>query len=138
MLNTPANGASLPLAAGRNRFVHAIALLCTIAFMSSPALAKESAVDNYRTYCTQCHGLQGNGKGVNVRDMSVQPRDHTDAKAMAGRSDEDLFKVIKEGGLAIDKSVLMPPWGDTFSDEEIHELVQHMRTLCKCKYGKGG
>jgi cytochrome c oxidase cbb3-type subunit 3 len=110
-------------------------LLCAI-FISLPAAAKETAADNYRTYCVQCHGLQGNGKGVNNRDMSVQPRDHTDAKAMSSRSDDDLFKVVKEGGLAIDKSVIMPPWADTFSDEEIRDLVQHMRTLCKCKYGK--
>ncbi|MEW6312652.1 MAG: cytochrome c [Pseudomonadota bacterium] len=103
-----------------------------------PAQAKEGAADNYKTYCVQCHGMEGNGKGVNIRDMSVQPRDHTDAKSMSGRSDAELFKVIKEGGPAIDKSVLMPPWGDTLSDEEIQDLVQHLRGLCKCQFGKGG
>ena len=99
------------------------------------AVGKEPARDNYRTYCTQCHGKDGNGKGINVRDMSVQPRDHTDAKAMSGRSDDTIFKVIKEGGQSIDKSVLMPPWGDTFSDEEIRDLVAYLRLLCKCTYG---
>lgn len=103
---------------------------------SSLAFAKESATDNYKTYCAHCHGINGNGKGINIRDMSVQPRDHTDAKAMSARSDADLFKVVKEGGLAIDKSVIMPPWGDVMSDEEIQELVQYMRQLCNCKYGK--
>jgi cytochrome c oxidase cbb3-type subunit 3 len=83
----------------------------------------------------QCHGSQGNGKGVNIRDMSVQPRDHTDAKAMSGRSDAQLFKVIKEGGSSISKSILMPSWEGTFSDEEINDLVQHLRGLCKCKFG---
>jgi len=102
-----------------------------------PARAADRGADNYRTYCTQCHGLDGNGQGINKRDMSVQPRDHTDAKAMSGRSDETIFKVIKEGGPSIDKSVLMPPWGDTFSDEEIHELVAHLRKLCKCSFGAG-
>jgi cytochrome c oxidase cbb3-type subunit 3 len=99
------------------------------------AEAKERAEDNYKTYCTQCHGVQGNGKGINVRDMSVQPRDHGDAKAMSARSDQDLAKVIKEGGLAINKSVLMPPWGGVLSDEEIGDLVQYLRVLCKCGYG---
>ncbi len=79
--------------------------------------------------------MQGNGQGINVRDMSVQPRDHTDAKAMSTRTDADLFKVIKEGGLSIDKSVLMPPWGDTLSDDEIHDMVQYLRKLCKCTAG---
>ena len=103
--------------------------------ISDSTFAKERAEDNYRTYCAQCHGVQGNGKGVNIRDMSVQPRDHTDAKAMAARSDQDLAKVIKEGGIAINKSVLMPPWGDVFSDEEVDDLVRYLRKLCNCSYG---
>ena len=106
-----------------------------LAAISVQAQAKETAADNYRAYCMQCHGTEGNGKGVNIRDMSVQPRDHTDAKAMSARSDADLFKVIKEGGLSISKSVLMPPWEGTLSDEEIRDMVQHLRTLCKCKSG---
>ena len=104
--------------------------------ISSGAYAKERAEDNYRTYCTQCHGSQGNGQGINVRDMSVQPRDHTDAKAMSARSDADLAKVIKEGGAAINKSVLMPPWGGVFTDEEVADLVQYLRKLCKCSHGQ--
>ncbi len=94
--------------------------------------AAETAQDNYQTYCVQCHGMQGNGKGINVADMSTQPRDHTDAKEMSARTDEELFKVIKEGGQSINKSVLMPPWGDTLSDEEIHGLVGYLHQLCKC------
>jgi len=109
--------------------------LLPLAMVSLPTMAKETAADNYKTYCVQCHGMDGNGKGVNIRDMSVQPRDHTDAKAMSGRSDDTIFKVIKEGGPSIDKSVLMPPWGDTLSDEEIRDMVQHLRLLCKCKFG---
>lgn len=112
-----------------------IILLLSAIILAVPAQANETAADNYKTYCVQCHGMQGNGKGVNIRDMSVQPRDHTDTKAMSGRTDAELFKVIKEGGLSIDKSVLMPPWGDTLSDDEIHDMVQHLRTLCKCKFG---
>jgi cytochrome c oxidase cbb3-type subunit 3 len=109
--------------------------LLILLLVSFQVHAGESAADNYKTYCVQCHGMQGNGKGINVRDMSVVPRDHTDAKSMSARSEDDLFKVIKEGGASIDKSILMPPWGSTFSDEEIRDLVQHLRTLCKCKYG---
>jgi cytochrome c oxidase cbb3-type subunit 3 len=114
-----------------NRFL----LVLLLAVISAQAQAKETATDNYKAYCMQCHGMAGNGKGVNIRDMSVMPRDHTDAKAMSGRSDETLFKVIKEGGPSIEKSVLMPPWDGVFSDEEIKDLVQHLRMLCKCKFG---
>lgn len=121
-----------------NRIVYRLVcgLGLSTVLIATPALAKESAADNYRTYCVQCHGAQGNGKGINVRDMSVLPRDHTDAKEMGARSDEDIFKVIKQGGVALNKSALMPAWGDILSDDEINDLVQHLRTLCKCSYGK--
>lgn len=65
----------------------------------------ETAADNYCTYCVQCHGSLGNGKG------------------------------IKQGGVTINKSALMPAWGDILFDDEINDLVQHLRTLCKCNYG---
>lgn len=92
--------------------------------------------DLYRTYCVQCHGVKGNGNGVNVRDMSVQPRDHTDPVGMGGISDKEAFTAIKEGGPAVTKSVLMPPWGGVLSDTQIEELVRYLRTLCKCQ-GRG-
>ncbi len=92
----------------------------------------ETAKDNYQTYCVQCHGLEGDGKGINVVDMSTQPRDHTDAKEMSARTDQELFKVIKDGGQSINKSVLMPPWSSTLSDEEIEDLVKYLHELCKC------
>jgi cytochrome c oxidase cbb3-type subunit 3 len=114
-----------------NKFLFAILLFC----VCMQSQATESAADNYKAYCVQCHGMEGNGKGVNVRDMSVIPRDHTDAKAMSGRSDEMLFKVIKEGGTSISKSVLMPTWAGTLTDEEIKDLVGYLRELCKCKFG---
>jgi len=98
----------------------------------SVSAQSSTAEDNYKNFCWQCHGMTGDGMGLNVQDMSVQPRDHTSAKAMGGRTDADLFKVIKEGGLAIDKSVLMPPWGNSLSDEEINDLVRYLRKLCKC------
>lgn len=111
-----------------------VCLLLALAPAAVPA--KERAEDNYRTYCWQCHGMHGDGRGVNIRDMSVQPRNHTDPKEMSARSDEDLFKAIKEGGQAINKSVLMPPWGGTLTDEEIWDLVKYLRKLCGCRHGQ--
>jgi len=95
--------------------------------------AAERPEDIYKTYCWQCHGMRGNGMGVNIPDMSVQPRDHTDSKEMSTRSDEELFKAIKEGGRSIGKSLLMPAWSGVLSDDEIKGLVKYLRELCKCK-----
>lgn len=108
-----------------------IILLLTVTGHSAavePSAAQGEAL--YRIYCTQCHGLEGDGYGINVEEMEVLPRDHTDTKEMLTRTDEDLFKAIKHGGKAIDKSVLMPNWDANFSDEQIRSLVRYLRTVC--------
>ncbi len=114
-------------------------LLISLVMLLQTVSADESTLghDLYKTYCWQCHGMKGTGNGINVRDMSVQPRDHTDTKEMSSRTDDELFKAIKEGGQAISKSVLMPPWGGNLSDDEIHALVNYLRALCQCEHGRG-
>jgi cytochrome c oxidase cbb3-type subunit 3 len=92
----------------------------------------ERGLSLYRAHCVQCHGVERNGRGINSRDMSVQPRDHSDAKGMGGIPDQELFDAIKKGGLAVNKSVLMPAWGEVMSDAEIHELVAYLRHICNC------
>lgn len=107
--------------------------LMTFAMLLSPLSFAQEADEGeqlYGLFCTQCHGINGNGKGVNAAYMSVQPRSHIDREEMMTRSDEELYKVIEQGGKSIDKSNLMPAWGDNLSDTEIHELVAYLRRLC--------
>lgn len=93
------------------------------------------AEENFRLYCAQCHGTLGNGQGINqtAGGLAVSPRDHTDAKDMSKLSDEELRLAIAEGGDAVQKSELMPPWGKTLTDREIDELVLYLRELCRCE-----
>jgi len=86
----------------------------------------------YNTYCAQCHGLNRNGKGINTPQMAVQPRDHSDPKGMGDIPDAELEHAIRDGGLSVTKSVLMPNWGKVLSDEEIKGLVKYLRIVCKC------
>ena len=109
-----------------------VALLVLALLLPGMASAND-AEQNYRTYCWQCHGMSGKGNGINVRDMSVNPRDHTDGVDMKGLKDARIFKAIKEGGSAVSSSVLMPAWSSLFSDQEINDLVAYLRVLCKCK-----
>lgn len=105
-----------------------VGALMVLSFTAGAAEQDRGAV-LYKMYCTQCHGVTGNGKGINAPDMSVQPRDHTDTKEMSTRTDADLTKVIQHGGPSINKSVLMPVWGGNFSDSDIKALVVHLHTL---------
>lgn len=98
--------------------------------LAGPLPAEDSGAVLYLNYCAQCHGNSGDGKGVNAPAMSVAPRDHTNRAEMSGRSDEELFNVIKHGGKSINQSVLMPAWAGNLTDEQIHALVRHLRVLC--------
>ena len=58
----------------------------TIAFTGKGAAFAVSAEENYKFYCTQCHGSDGKGEGANAKpkvvgidlpEMSVTPRNHT-------------------------------------------------------------
>ena len=109
--------------------------LC-LAVVAGPAVAwAEPAQANYRLYCVQCHGTLGNGEGINqtAGGLAVSPRSHSDAKTMSKLSDEELRLAISEGGDAVQKSELMPPWGKTLTPAEIDDLVRYLRALCRCQ-----
>ena len=92
----------------------------------------------FKFYCSQCHGLEGKGDGPNVtKDFPVSPRDFTNAEEMNKLTDADLKNVILDGGPSVSKSPMMPPWGKTLTDEQVDELIKHLRKLCNC-IGKQG
>ncbi len=95
----------------------------------------QSGEGNFMANCVTCHGPQGKGDGVLADSLDVKPRDLTNKSIMASRTDEYLFKVIKHGGVSVGLSDSMPLWGTTFSDVEINNIIEYIRTrICECKY----
>jgi len=93
----------------------------------------------YRRYCAVCHGPGGRGDGPNAPFLEEdQPRDLTDTRYIGARSDDDLHRVIVEGGQAIQGSRFMPPWGRTLSRSQIWDLVAFIRTLASAVPGSSG
>lgn len=84
----------------------------------------------YEVFCTQCHGLTGHGNGINAPKLEVAPRNHTDKGEMTARTDEELFKAIAEGGQAVNKSILMPNWGNHLDDNDINNIIAYLREIC--------
>ncbi len=99
------------------------------------SLAK--AKENYQTFCRKCHGDHGKGDGPGAAMLNPKPRDFADCANMQKRSDDELFKVISEGGDAVGMSADMQPWGGTLSDAEIHGLIKFVRGFCKQPAAKG-
>src|SRR3990172_2317999 len=108
-------------------------LVLSSALLLSSAAFSSSAGENYRFYCSQCHGLTGKGDGINAtKSQPVKPRDHTDKDQMGRLSDPDIINVIRSGGRATSKSTTMPPFSGTLTKEEILELKDSLRGLCEC------
>ncbi|MFQ5566878.1 MAG: c-type cytochrome [Paracoccaceae bacterium] len=120
-----------------SRSVIALAgLISTLVAAADPGPARAAtAEENYRLYCVQCHGSTGNGEGINQTSggLAVSPRNHAYAKQMSEITDDEIRRAITDGGDAVEKSELMPPWGRTLTAEEIDDLVRYLRKLCRCE-----
>jgi mono/diheme cytochrome c family protein len=97
------------------------------------ASAKANAQRNFLTYCAACHGSEGQGDGFNARFLPVKPTAHADSSYLSRRPDDTLYDGIHSGGYILSRSQMMPPWGQSFSANEIKDLVHFLRTLCRCE-----
>jgi mono/diheme cytochrome c family protein len=82
----------------------------------------------YAKNCAGCHGLQGKGDGASA------PKGSTPANLVAGKfkhggSDSDIFKSIEEG--IGPKPMIMKPWGEKLSEEDIWNTINFLRDLAK-------
>lgn len=92
-------------------------------------LPAERAEGLYKVYCSQCHGVSGNGKGINAPFLFVAPRNHTSFDEMSILNDDRISAAVKFGGAAVGKSSLMPAWNGILSDADIQLLVVYLRRL---------
>jgi len=115
-----------------SRFVIVTATVLGLVLGAAGSAQAADAKEVFDFYCAQCHGVKGDGKGVNVtKDFATDPRNFTNKEDMAKRSDEDIKTVIRDGGPAISKSPLMPPWGATVSAADVDGLLAYIRKLAK-------
>jgi cytochrome c oxidase cbb3-type subunit 3 len=84
----------------------------------------------YGQFCASCHGQSGKGDGPAAAALNPKPRDHTNQEYMSKMSDDEMLKVIKDGGASVGKSPLMPPWGASLKDDQIKDVIAYIRTLC--------
>ncbi len=84
----------------------------------------------FEHYCAVCHGKSGKGDGVNAKLLDPEPANLAGSE-IAGRSNDELYDVIAKGGAGVELSATMPPWGKTFSLDQIKELVAYIRLLQK-------
>jgi mono/diheme cytochrome c family protein len=82
----------------------------------------------YAKNCAGCHGLQGKGDGASAPKGST-PANLAAGKWKHGGTDAEIFKSIEEG--IGPKPMIMKPWGEKLSDEDIWNTVNFLRDLAK-------
>jgi len=85
----------------------------------------------YDTLCVGCHGATGKGDGAAAATLNPKPADYTNCKEMGKLSDDYLHKIIKEGGQAMKKSPMMPPWGASLNEQDLANMVAYIKSFCK-------
>jgi len=111
-----------------------LVVLCAVVLgttLVAHAADAEQGKKLYGQFCATCHGQSGKGDGAAAAALNPKPRDHTDKEYMSKLSDDDMLKVIKNGGASVGKSPLMPPWGASLKDDQIQDIIAYVRTLSK-------
>jgi mono/diheme cytochrome c family protein len=78
----------------------------------------------YAIDCAMCHGDNGNGQTDLAKSMSLNMVDFTNGKAMSGKSDGDLFDIIRNG-----KDKMPPEAEGRASDTMVWNLIVYIRKM---------
>jgi len=81
--------------------------------------------------CKLCHGPEGRGDGTMAEKLDPRPADLGDAAVLSRWSDEQLYRIVRDGGPAEGLSPRMIAWGKIASDQEIRDMVAFVRTLAR-------
>ena len=81
-------------------------------------------------YCERCHNPESTVERVsNYDNLEVKPHPFTEGDSLNKISDADLTAIITNGGPALQKSALMPAWGNTLSKSDIQALIAYIRAV---------
>lgn len=81
----------------------------------------------YSHYCVLCHGKTGLGDGRAARIHNPKPANLT----LSTYPPEYLAMIIRKGGEAMGRSMVMPPWGEQLTDEQVRDIINYLLTMRK-------
>lgn len=81
-------------------------------------------------YCERCHNPESTVERVsNFDNLEIKPHPFTDGDTLNKLTDADLTAIISHGGPALNKSALMPAWGNTLSRSDIQALISYIHAI---------
>jgi hypothetical protein len=90
-------------------------------------------------YCSRCHDPESSAERVSNHDnLEVKPHAFTEGDALNKMSDADLTSIILHGGPALNRSALMPPYGNTLTAADVRALIAYTRAVADPPYQPAG
>ncbi len=84
----------------------------------------------HEKYCERCHNPESTPERVsNYDNLEVKPHPFTEGDTLNKMTDAELTAIITNGGPALQKSALMPAWGNTLSKTDIQALISYIRAV---------
>jgi mono/diheme cytochrome c family protein len=81
-------------------------------------------------YCDRCHNAESSAEKVsNYDNLEVKPHPFSEGDTLNKLSDADLTAIISYGGPALNRSALMPPWGNTLKKSDVQALIAYIRAV---------
>lgn len=94
---------------------------------AEPNLAQ--ARETFNQMCAGCHGTRGDGQDGTKSGFVPRVGTLANKDYMASVPDDYLNLIIKKGGAYMGKIAAMPAWEKKLSDDEIRDIVTHIRTF---------
>ena len=114
------SGRSILRGAARKRGIDVIFLSAMLALLFSTFAFAESASDTYKKRCSACHGVRGAGETLLGKNLKLRPLGSSEVQ---DKSDAELTMIISKG------KNKMPRFDDKLSKDQIHALVDYIRSL---------
>lgn len=96
---------------------------------SEEMIAKGKALFEGKAFCRACHGADGKGLGAGIEPGSLKgplPRNFTDKRWQAARTDGELFWILKNGSKGTAMASFIPL---VLTEEEAWQIILYVRTF---------
>ena len=88
----------------------------------------------FYTQCVWCHADSTPAGPSNRSNLNPMPSLMNDGTILNRESDDYLESIIALGGSAMSKSAMMPPYGQTLTQQEIQQVVAYTRAIAQPTY----